>query len=145
MKVIDESNREMLFSVRTSTKLRKLMQNYSKRLGLNVSYFKFIFDGRRIIEDETVKQLEMEDGNIINMMFDGTSLGLMTEPEKKDKEAKAKIQTEIHKYDDRRILLDLNDNTPKKFLDSKEKDMNQDLKSDNPSWVSSCKTTARVG
>ena len=121
----------MLFSVRSSTKLRKFMQNYSKRLGLDVSCFKFIFDSCCIIEDETVKQLEMEDGDIINMMFDGTSMGLMTEPEKRDQEAKAKIQTEIHKYNDRRILLDLNDNTPKKFLDSKEKDINQDLKSDS--------------
>ena len=109
LKVIDESHREMLFSVRTSTKLSKLMQNYSKRLGLDVACFKFIFDGRRIIEDETVKQLEMEDGDTIHVMFDGTSMGRMTEPEKKDKEAKAKIQTKIHKYDDRRILLDLND------------------------------------
>ena len=68
----------------------------------------------------------MEDDNTIHVMFDGTSMGLMTEPEKKDKEAKAKIQTKIHKYDDRRILLDLNDNTQKKFLNSKVKDLNQD-------------------
>ena len=125
LKVIDESSRGMLFSVRTSTKMSKLMQNYSKRLSLDASCFKFIFDGRRIIEDETVKQLEMEDGDTINVMFVGTSRGPMTEPEKKAREAKAKLETEIHKYDDRRMLLDLNDNTPKKFLTSKAKDMKQ--------------------
>ena len=43
LKVIDESLRKMLFSVRTSSKLGKLMQNYNKRLDLDVSCFKFIF------------------------------------------------------------------------------------------------------
>ena len=50
LKVIDECSREMVFSVSPSTKLRKLMMNYSKRLELDVSCFKFIFDGRRILE-----------------------------------------------------------------------------------------------
>ena len=96
-----------------------LMQNYSKRLGLDVSCFKFIFDGRRILEDETVKQLEMEDGDTINMMFNGSSMGLMTEPERKSREAKAKIQFKIHK--DRQILLDPKENTSKKLSNSKSK------------------------
>ena len=119
LKVIDESLREMLFSVRTTTKLGKLMQNYSKRLGLDVSCFKFIFDGRRILEDETVKQLEMEYSDTINVMFNGSSMGLMTEPERKSREAKAKIQFEIHK--DRQILLDPKENTSKKLSNSKSK------------------------
>lgn len=124
LKVIDEALREMLFSVRTTTKLGKLMQNYSKRLGLDVSCFKFIFDGRRILEDETVKQLEMEDGDTINVISNGSSMGLLTKPEEKAREAKAKIQTEIHKCgDDKRILLDMNDNS-----NSKAKAMKQNLR-----------------
>ena len=51
MIVIDESLREMLFNVRTLTKLGKLMQNYSNRLGLDVSCFKLIFASSHIIED----------------------------------------------------------------------------------------------
>merc|ERR1719234_126040 len=62
LNVVDESDREMQFSVRPSTKLSKLMLNYSSRLELDVSCFKFIFDGRRIMEDETVRQLEMKNG-----------------------------------------------------------------------------------
>ena len=50
LKVIDECSREMVFSVSPSTKLRKLMMDYSRRLELDVSCFKFIFDGRRIME-----------------------------------------------------------------------------------------------
>merc|ERR1719154_224332 len=68
LKVIDECDREMVFSVSPSTKLRKLMMDYSRRLELDVSCFKFIFDGRRIMEDETVKQLEMEDGDTIKVV-----------------------------------------------------------------------------
>ena len=49
LKVIDECSREMVFSVSPSTKLRKLMMDYSRRLELDVSCFKFIFDGRRIL------------------------------------------------------------------------------------------------
>ena len=45
------------------------MLNYSSRLELDVSFFKFIFDGGRIIEDEMVRQLEMKDSNTINMVL----------------------------------------------------------------------------
>ena len=94
LKVVDESSREMVFSVSLSTKLSKLMLNYSKRLGLDVSCFKFIFDGRRIMEDETVKQLEMEDGNTINVVFNGISIEPLTELGKKVNEGRSTIQTE---------------------------------------------------
>ena len=57
------------------------------------------------------------------------TINVMTEPEKKEKEAKAKIQTEIRMIrPDDRILLDLYGNTPKKFLNAKVKDMNKNLK-----------------
>ena len=94
LNVVDESDREMQFSVRPSTKLSKLMLNYSSRLELDVSCFKFIFDGRRIMEDETVRQLEMKDGDTINVVFNGISFVPLTKLEKTGKEVRSKIQTE---------------------------------------------------
>ena len=71
-----------------------MMLNYSSRLELDVSCFKFIFDGRRIMEDETVRQLEMKDGDTINVVFNGISFVPLTKLEKTGKEVRSKIQTE---------------------------------------------------
>ena len=43
------------------TKLSKLMMNYSSRQELDVSWFKFIFEGHCILEDITFTQPEMEN------------------------------------------------------------------------------------
>ena len=90
LKVFDESLHNMVISVRLS----KLMLNYSSRLELDVSCFKFIFDGRRIMEDETVRQLEMKDGDTINVVFNGISFVPLTKLEMTGKEVRPKIQTE---------------------------------------------------
>ena len=51
------------------------MLNYSSRLELDGSCFKFIFDSHCIMEDETVSQLEMEHSDtIINMVFNQQDL-----------------------------------------------------------------------
>ena len=94
LKVVDESNHELKFSVRPSTKLSKLMLNYSSRLELDVSCFKFIFDGCSIMEDEMVRQLEMKDGNTINVVFHRIPFEPLTKLEKNGKEVRHKIQTE---------------------------------------------------
>ena len=53
LKVVDESDREMQFSVRPSTKLSKLMLNYSSRLELDGSCTKFVFNGHCTMEDQS--------------------------------------------------------------------------------------------
>lgn len=45
----------------------KLKKSYSDRQGVPVNSLRFLFDGRRINDDETPKQLEMEDGDVIEV------------------------------------------------------------------------------
>ena len=54
------------------------MLNYSSRLELDVSCFKFFFNGHCIMEDEAVSPLEMEDSDPINVVFNQrVTLGLL--------------------------------------------------------------------
>ena len=94
LKVVDKSDCELQFSVMPLTKLSKLMLNYSSRPELDVSCFEFIFDGCSIMEDEMVRQLEMKDGNTINVVFHRIPFEPLTKLEKNGKEVRHKIQTE---------------------------------------------------
>ncbi len=51
------------FRVKMTTQMGKLKKSYSERVGVPVSSLRFLFDGRRINDDETPKQLEMEQVN----------------------------------------------------------------------------------
>ena len=54
------------------------MLNNSSRLELDVSYFKLIFNSHCIMEDEMVSQLEMDNGDPINVVINQrATLGLL--------------------------------------------------------------------
>ena len=90
LKVIDKSHLGMMFSVRPSTKLSKINIKYRGRLELAVPYFRFIFNGHHIMEDETVSLLKIEDGYTINLVLNGISFKPLMELEKKGKEVRSK-------------------------------------------------------
>ena len=45
----------------------KLKKSYSERVGVPVTSLRFLFDGRRINDDETPKALEMEQDDVIEV------------------------------------------------------------------------------
>ena len=45
----------------------KLKKSYSDRQGVPLNSLRFLFDGRRINDDETPKQLEMENDDTIEV------------------------------------------------------------------------------
>lgn len=67
LKVVGQDNSEVHFKVKYSTNMGKLKKSYSDRQGVPVNSLRFLFDGRRINDDETPKQLEMEDGDTIEV------------------------------------------------------------------------------
>jgi small ubiquitin-related modifier len=67
LKVVGQDNSEVHFKVKLTTNLGKLKKSYSDRQGVPVSSLRFLFDGKRINDDETPKQLEMEDGDAIEV------------------------------------------------------------------------------
>jgi small ubiquitin-related modifier len=67
LKVVGNDNSEVHFKVKFSTNMGKLKKSYSERQGVPVQSLRFLFDGKRINDDETPKALEMEDGDCIEV------------------------------------------------------------------------------
>merc|ERR550519_117850 len=60
LKVVRQDSNEIHFRVKQTTQMGKLKKSYSERVGVPVTSLRFLFDGRRINDDETPKALEME-------------------------------------------------------------------------------------
>ena len=68
LRVVDRrSKSEIRFRVKMTTQMEKLKKSYSERVRVPVSSLRFLFDGRQINDDETPKQLEMEQDNVIEV------------------------------------------------------------------------------
>lgn len=50
-----------------TTSMGKLKKSYAERQGVAVGSLRFLFDGKRINDDETPKLLEMEDNDTIDV------------------------------------------------------------------------------
>ena len=48
------------FIVRNNTKMKKVFKNYSTKMGRDQSYFRFMFDGRCIGQDDTPESVGIE-------------------------------------------------------------------------------------
>ncbi|KAL5705262.1 hypothetical protein ACHQM5_023590 [Ranunculus cassubicifolius] len=66
-----DKNKDAVFvmKMRKTTKLKKLMATYSDHLQMDFGEISFVFDGRRIKDDQTPNDLEMEEGDIIDAML----------------------------------------------------------------------------
>ena len=67
IKVLTHGNLEILFTMREIQPLQTLMHTFCKRQGVSMNSVSFRFDGDRITETQTPKQLGMEDGDIIHV------------------------------------------------------------------------------
>lgn len=72
LKVVGQDSHEIHFRVKMTTQMGKLKRSYSDRLGVPVTSLRFLFDGRRINDDETPKQLEMENDDVIEVYQEQT-------------------------------------------------------------------------
>merc|ERR1712095_206218 len=72
LKVVGQDSNEIHFRVKMTTQMGKLKKSYSERVGVPVSSLRFLFDGRRINDDETPKQLEMEQDDVIEVYQEQT-------------------------------------------------------------------------
>ncbi|XP_054723160.1 small ubiquitin-related modifier-like isoform X1 [Uloborus diversus] len=72
LKVVGQDSNEIHFRVKMTTQMVKLKKSYSDRLGVPVTSLRFLFDGRRINDDETPKQLEMENDDVIEVYQEQT-------------------------------------------------------------------------
>ena len=66
LKVSDGSN-EIFFKIKRSTKFDKLMEAFCKRQGINPSLKRFLIDGQRVDPKQTPDDLDLEDGDTIEV------------------------------------------------------------------------------
>ena len=70
-----QDSNEIHFRVKQTTQMGKLKKSYSERVGVPVTSLRFLFDGRRINDDETPKALEMEQDDVIEVYQEWGSWG----------------------------------------------------------------------
>jgi len=72
LKVVGQDSNEIHFRVKMTTQMGKLKKSYSERVGVPVASLRFLFDGRRINDEETPKALEMENDDVIEVYQEQT-------------------------------------------------------------------------
>lgn len=70
LKVVSQDNHEIFFKCKVGTALSKLMNAYCDRQGLNINTVRFLFDGVRIGPEKSPADLDMEDGDTIDVMVE---------------------------------------------------------------------------
>ena len=65
LKVVGQDSNEIHFRVKMTTQMGKLKKSYSERVGAPIASLRFLFDDKRINDDETPKSLEIEQVDVI--------------------------------------------------------------------------------
>ncbi|EJP63974.1 Ubiquitin-like protein SMT3 [Beauveria bassiana] len=66
IKVTDNHN-EIFFKIKRTTKLEKLMTAFCDRQGKSMTAVRFLFDGTRVQPSDTPDNLEMADGDTLEV------------------------------------------------------------------------------
>ena len=75
LKVVGQDSNEIHFRVKMSTNMGKLKKSYAERVGVQGSTLRFLFDGKRIQDEDTPKSLEMEQEDVIEVYQEQTGGG----------------------------------------------------------------------
>ena len=78
LKVKGQDGCFVYFKIKKTTALKKLMEAYCARQGLEMSSICFLFDRMRVCETQTPAELDMEDGDVIDARDDEDISALLT-------------------------------------------------------------------
>ncbi|WVF70979.1 hypothetical protein IAT40_005775 [Kwoniella sp. CBS 6097] len=70
IKIVSTNGDEVFFKIKKTTKLNKLKSAYADRVGTDVNSIRLLFDGQRILDDQTAADLELEDGDSIEVLLE---------------------------------------------------------------------------
>ena len=70
IKVVSQDGNEVNFQIKETTYLKRLMHAFCARQGISTFSVRFLFDGSRINENQTPAQLDMESGDVIDVMVE---------------------------------------------------------------------------
>ncbi|XP_037059215.1 small ubiquitin-related modifier 1-like [Peromyscus leucopus] len=77
LKVIVQDSSEIHFKVKMTTHLKKLKESYCQRQGVPMDSLGFLFDGQRIADNHTPKELGMEGEDVIEVYQEQTGGGVI--------------------------------------------------------------------
>lgn len=69
---LHETHHKLPFRIKPNTRLGRLKDMYCTRIGINKDTIRFVFDGHRIVDDETPSNLGLADGDIIEVYQQAT-------------------------------------------------------------------------
>lgn len=70
LKVKAQDGSEIFFKIRPSTQLKKLMDSYCQRQGVDPKTVRFLFEGTRVGETSTPRELGMQNDDSIDAMVE---------------------------------------------------------------------------
>ena len=76
LRVVDSRGNEVFFKMKRTTPLGKMKKAYAQRHGLILKSIRFLHDGIHISDTATAEELEMEDGDSIDVFFEQLGGGL---------------------------------------------------------------------
>lgn len=72
VRVVNSDGNEIYFRIKRTTPFRRLFSTYHTKVGSPAGSFRFFFDGRRLEEDQTPAELEMNDQDLIDALVTQT-------------------------------------------------------------------------
>ena len=72
LKVKDQQGSEVQFKTKKPTPLRKLMNAYGNRLGLQASHVRFMVDGECVAPDDTAEELGLGHEDLVDVAMEQT-------------------------------------------------------------------------
>ena len=67
LKLVGQDSNEIHFRVKHTTQMEKLKKSYSEKVRVPITSLRFLFDGRRINDDETPQALEVKQDDVIEV------------------------------------------------------------------------------
>ncbi|XP_036114073.1 small ubiquitin-related modifier 1-like [Molossus molossus] len=67
LKVIGQDSSEIHFKVKMTTHLKNLKESYCQRQGVPMDSLRFLFEGQRVADNHTPKELGMEEEDVIDV------------------------------------------------------------------------------
>ena len=72
LKVKSQEGEEVFFKIKKSTQFKKLMDAYCQRQSVNSSNVRFLYEGERIVGDQTPANYKMDNGDEIDVVIEQT-------------------------------------------------------------------------
>lgn len=76
LRVVDSRGVELFFKMKRTTPLGKMKKAFAQRHGLILKSIRFLHDGIHVSDTATADELEMEDGDSIDVFFEQLGGGI---------------------------------------------------------------------